>query len=1110
MAQFAMQGAPLRFAFVPVGDSDASLRLARLYLAHTLRHGALAAAELFAIGMNQGIDTPDRFLHFAQTSPFLARQRRSWDRRELESTVDGQGDALVEELLSGIREQACNASLPTPVLLFNGRLAELALIGSELGHFIDQETRLLTGLVERGELTNREIDAHGLPHAIWRHCARAPLLPSETAAEAPPEQPAHQGVAHPIGLLQATYFPLVADARAPYISAPLPWDTLPDAAMFRPGGDTTAVPLTHAAVFDPSRAAHVLAAAELTESLHPTLSRLALVVAPSLRARTGASLHCLLHAAAGVLPAHRAPQFIAFALRDRAQRLHPDFSPATPEDRGLARGIAFAEDVVRRWGETCATEVADDSCARWLDLMLASLRRVTEEQLEAWASGHNVFAAAVLRDVPGTHPVPPFVLSVNGRIYALAGDDPVLTGPQFLEIQAFEDLARARPLWAALDALGSDAADPEAMDPDQVTAEWISDAISQTAWRQARFNAAMQDLLGVSGHDSAQVAAQLRARLPVAEEVSHASFVSQPDEEALLHVTAVIDPLNPEHRHIAPLLRFLRTHVSAAIEVLLAPPLSLSKAPLQSYYQYLLPQGPSFGPDGALLPSAARLSSLPSTQTLTLNLHTPPNWLVSALHARDDLDNIRLGPPGASVHAVFGMDAFLVSGRCGDGHHPAQGLQLALTSPAPDPHVFSTLVMANLGYYQLHAARPGVHEVRVEGRARSLLSLRSAVGMRLRGPHEGDVAVTSWEGAEVELVTTPLAQETNLYGRVEESSSPGTASGGSGLWKSIKSALDGGRKKAVANTTINVFTIASGHMYERLVKIMMLSVLNHTEAPVKFWFLGNFASPAFRTFIPHMAERFGFDYAFVSYTWPWWLHAQSEKMRRIWAYKILFLDVLFPQDVGRVIFVDADQVVRTDLAELMTMDFHGAPYAYTPFCDSRTEMEGFRFWKRGYWKNHLRGKPYHISALFAVDLTRFRELGAGDTLRMYYESLSRDENSLSNLDQDLPNFAQHVVPIHSLPQEWLWCESWCSDESQAAARTIDLCNNPSTKEHKLASARRIIKEWSSLHDRVLALEAQLEQEASPAKQVRPAAPAPETPATPAPEPSAAPELPDEL
>lgn len=38
------------------------------------------------------------------------------------------------------------------------------------------------------------------------------------------------------------------------------------------------------------------------------------------------------------------------------------------------------------------------------------------------------------------------------------------------------------------------------------------------------------------------------------------------------------------------------------------------------------------------------------------------------------------------------------------------------------------------------------------------------------------------------------------------------------------------------------------------------------------------------------------------------------------AYKILFLDVLFPLDVDRVIFVDSDQVVRTDLQQLMDLD----------------------------------------------------------------------------------------------------------------------------------------------------------------------------------------------
>lgn len=72
--------------------------------------------------------------------------------------------------------------------------------------------------------------------------------------------------------------------------------------------------------------------------------------------------------------------------------------------------------------------------------------------------------------------------------------------------------------------------------------------------------------------------------------------------------------------------------------------------------------------------------------------------------------------------------------------------------------------------------------------------------------------------------------------------------------------------------------------------------------------------------------------------------------------------------------MDADQVVRADIAELWHMNLQGHAYAYTPFCTSREETLGFQFWQQGYWKDHLRGRPYHISALYVVDLQRFRQV----------------------------------------------------------------------------------------------------------------------------------------
>ena len=76
----------------------------------------------------------------------------------------------------------------------------------------------------------------------------------------------------------------------------------------------------------------------------------------------------------------------------------------------------------------------------------------------------------------------------------------------------------------------------------------------------------------------------------------------------------------------------------------------------------------------------------------------------------------------------------------------------------------------------------------------------------------------------------------------------------------------------------------------------------------------------------------------------------------------------------------------------------------------------------------------------------------------------------------MPNYAQHQVRIFSLPQEWLWCESWCGNATKAAAKTIDLCNNPMTKEPKLQGARRIVAEWTALDDEARAFTERVQAE----------------------------------
>ena len=126
-------------------------------------------------------------------------------------------------------------------------------------------------------------------------------------------------------------------------------------------------------------------------------------------------------------------------------------------------------------------------------------------------------------------------------------------------------------------------------------------------------------------------------------------------------------------------------------------------------------------------------------------------------------------------------------------------------------------------------------------------------------------------------------------------------------------------------------------------------------------------------------------------------------------------------------------------------------------------MEEYRFWNDGYWRDILNGKKYHISAMFVVDLERFRRRKTGDLIRKAYTDLYNDKLSLANLDQDLPNLLQTKgAEIFSLPQEWLWCGSWCSDQTMEKAKTIDLCNNPRTKESKIEYAKKTMPDWIKL------------------------------------------------
>ena len=578
---------------------------------------------------------------------------------------------------------------------------------------------------------------------------------------------------------------------------------------------------------------------------------------------------------------------------------------------------------------------------------------------------------------------------------------------------------------------------------------------------------------------------------------------------AAMELVAVLDPLSKQAQRLAPFLLELQSSLGLSVTLHLNPELSISEFPLENFYRYVVSLTPRFDAKGnSLAPSTdtAVFASLRTPQVLTLHVDAPEAWLIEVTEAAYDMDNIRLSELGErrTLSARYELVSLLITGSCEDlaGREPPAGLQLLLGRSGAGSHETDTLVMSNLGYFQLKAA-PGLWQLSLApGPSSEVYGISGEKSLMAAG-HASKVArrlgaidikslafplpalrllVSDFSGfnALMFVQKRPGMQGVSLLSDDKQAEAAAGGGGGGGADGGADSSMLGSLSKwafggssglaaSPDDEMVHVFSLASGHLYERFLKIMMQSVVDRTKRKVKFWLLKNFLSPAFMGFLPQMAQAVGFEYALVQYQWPSWLHKQTNKQRIIWGYKILFLDVMFPLHLKKIVYIDADQVVNADVAELWDMPLSGrAAVGMTPFCnkDANPDTTGFRFFAQGYWKDHLRGRPYHISALFVVDLVKFRKRGYGDQYRIFYDSLSKDPNSLANLDQDLPNYAQHVVPIHSLPESWLWCETWCGNKTKPSAKTIDLCNNPLTKEPKLNQAARIIGErWGRYDNR---------------------------------------------
>lgn len=416
-----------------------------------------------------------------------------------------------------------------------------------------------------------------------------------------------------------------------------------------------------------------------------------------------------------------------------------------------------------------------------------------------------------------------------------------------------------------------------------------------------------------------------------------------------VQIVVVLDPVSEAAQRISPLLRVFRDQLKLPVHVILKPATVLSndaKIPITSYYRFVS------DPTALADPSSpqALFSNLPSNHILTLQVDVPEPWNVQQTAAIQDTDNLRCDfrsgcsdeaqnvngkdrsalPVHEQRHLTmveFGLKNLLVFGQCYETKgSPPNGLQLTLSrekysnlenasshgkieigmdgsiveeAPAVEPSsevdIYSdTLVMKNVGYWQL-PANPGVWTLRIAENSKGAVIFEMIDGTVKNGRIIAESEDASFskriimkdfvnKGELLLVRRRPGFEETSLFHDIEDL------------------ALNGSEDEV-----INVFSLATGHLYERFLKIMMLSVTKRTSSKVKFWLFENFLSPKFKASARAMADRIGCEVDFVTYKWPEWLRGQSEKQRIIWGYKILFLDVLFPLSVKKIIYVDADQ-----------------------------------------------------------------------------------------------------------------------------------------------------------------------------------------------------------
>ncbi|KAJ6233836.1 UDP-glucose:Glycoprotein Glucosyltransferase [Anaeramoeba flamelloides] len=524
--------------------------------------------------------------------------------------------------------------------------------------------------------------------------------------------------------------------------------------------------------------------------------------------------------------------------------------------------------------------------------------------------------------------------------------------------------------------------------------------------------------------------------------------IANNNKDFLFEFLLILNPLSKNVQKIMyPLSQIIQSFDSIRIKILLNP--QFNELKFSSNYQYFrmaFDTQINFNKNGKLIDKNNEIC-LPhpfSGKSFEIHEITMDSWLIDKIQINDLLKNCDSNYKFQSIS--YKLSNIITSGRLllqipGQVIYP-QDLEIELTKPYDinsDAHIIDhTFAMSANGYFQLKS-NPGIYQFAFPEKIISS-------SYQFVGESEKIFSVSSFKGIDVDILIKFIG---NPQHNLEKKRN-----------KELK-------KYVIQNKiskTINIFLVISNKLEEKISKVMILSVLKNTNSQIKFWFLQDGLSPGFLTEIDKLSQEYHFEYETVIYKWPTWLDVPKYKNRIINGIKILFLDVLFPPHVNKLLILKPNQLIKTDIKELFNLDMKDSIFAMNKYEKYDEQIKNF------FQNNEFQHNSIFNPNLILVNLQRVRQLRIGDKYRFLFNKYENSDERFVNIDEGILNFAQNLVPITPLAFKWICCKNYCDDEQLKASKIIDICEFDFSLDNVASKIEKAYPNWVKLNNEIIYFE----------------------------------------